>query len=292
MTVQLVDPVWLPAIEKARDAHKYQHGHALVLAGGPGQGGAARLAARAALRVGAGAVTLLCPQAAIVENAARLDAIMLSVCGTSRELATKMADPRVTALCLGPAMGLGSDKAELLGAALSLAEDRAMVLDADALTHLAHAPSLRVAVRANTVLTPHAGEFARLFPKIAAKLAAPPDRGPVYSKLDAVRAAAQQIGCTVLLKGADTVIATPDGQVALHAACYERAAPWLATAGAGDVLAGLICGLLARGFSPFHAACWAAWLHVECARCFGPGLIAEDLPEILPTVLAQLTARV
>jgi ADP-dependent NAD(P)H-hydrate dehydratase / NAD(P)H-hydrate epimerase len=289
---RLVDPAWLPTIGKARDAHKYQHGHALVMAGGPGQGGAARLAARAALRVGAGAVTLLCPQAAMVENAARLDAIMLSVCDRPHDLASKMADPRVTALCLGPAMGLGLDKAELLGAALAMADDTAMVLDADALTHLARDPSLRAAVRVNTILTPHAGEFARLFPKIAAELAAPPNRGPAYSKLDAVRAAAEQIGCTVLLKGADTVIATPDGQVALNAACYDRAVPWLATAGAGDVLAGLICGLLARGFSPFHAACWGAWLHAESAGCFGPGLIAEDLPEMLPRVLAQLNARV
>jgi len=231
----------------------------------------------------------MCPAAALTENAARLDAIMLEACDTARDLTRRLLDRRVSAVCLGPAMGLGPDQTELLGAALEQAgQGRSFVLDADALTLLARVPELRGAVNRNCVLTPHAGEFNRLFPHIASRLDAPAQTGPAYSKLDATRDAAREMGCTVLFKGPDTVIASEDGQVALHAACYERAAPWLATAGAGDVLAGLICGLLARGIAPFHAACWGAWLHVETARVFGPGLIAEDLPDCLPNVLAQL----
>ena len=119
-------------------------------------------------------------------------------------------------------------------------------------------------------------------------MAAPATTGPAYSKVDAAREAAAQAGCVVLLKGPDTVIADPVGACGINAAVYDRAAPWLATAGSGDVLAGFITGLLARGFAPFDAACTAAWLHVECARSFGPGLIAEDLPEELPKVFRRL----
>ncbi len=165
---------------------------------------------------------------------------------------------------------------------------RRVVLDADALSLLAQMPGLFAALHEGCVLTPHGGEFARLFPDLAARLAAPATRGPAYSKVDATRAAAARAGCVVLFKGADTVIAAPDGRCAVNSAQYARAAPWLATAGSGDVLAGFITGLLARGFSPFEAACTAAWLHVECARSFGPGLIAEDLPEELPKVFRAL----
>ena len=135
------------------------------------------------------------------------------------------------------------------------------------------------------VLTPHAGEFKRLFRDISEKLAAPAVKGPAYSKVDATREAAARAGCVVLFKGPDTVIAAPDGRCSINSAYYDRAAPWLATAGSGDVLAGFITGLLARGFNPMQAAEAATWLHVECALSFGPGLIAEDLPEELPRVL-------
>ncbi len=138
------------------------------------------------------------------------------------------------------------------------------------------------------MLTPHGGEFRRLFPDIAEELNAPATRGPAYSKIDATRAAAARAGCVVLFKGANTVIAHPNGRCSVNAAVYERAAPWLATAGSGDVLAGFIAGLLARGFSPLQATQAAAWLHVECALSFGPGLIAEDLPEELPKVFRAL----
>lgn len=269
--------------------HKYSHGHALILSGPSGRGGAARLAARGALRIGAGVVTVGCPPEAIPENAARLDAVMLRGVGDGAALAEVLKDGRLNALCLGPGMGTGTREAGLLAVALQRAEDRrAAVLDADALTVLSHHADLFAALHAGCVLTPHAGEFARLFPDIAARLAEPAISGPAFSKVDATREAAARAGCVVLFKGADTVIADPSGRCAINSAHCDRAAPWLATAGSGDVLAGFITGLLARGFSPFEAACTGAWLHVECARSFGPGLIAEDLEEELPRVFRAL----
>ncbi len=266
--------------------HKYNHGHVLVLAGGPGRGGAARLAARAALRVGAGLVTLGPTPDALGENAARLDAVMLVPVADAPVLARILDDSRLNALCLGP--GLGHERARDL-VPVVLAARRATLLDADALSAYSGTPSaLFDNLHPACVLTPHDGEFAWLFPDLADRLAAPPGDGAAFSRLDAARAAARRAGCTVLLKGPDTVIAAPDGRAMLNAASYERAAPWLATAGAGDVLAGLIAGLLARGLAPVDAAASAAWLHVEAARGFGPGLIAEDLPEALPGVLRGL----
>jgi NAD(P)H-hydrate repair Nnr-like enzyme with NAD(P)H-hydrate dehydratase domain len=178
----------------------------------------------------------------------------------------------------------------------AFAKGRGIVLDADALTLFSATPEKRAALLAETataggcVMTPHDGEFARLFPDLASRLEAEPGGGPAYSRLDAARTAAARAGCVLLLKGPDTVIAGPDGRAAIHAAVRGRAAPWLATAGAGDVLAGLIAGLLARGFRPADACATAAWLHVEAARHVGPGLIAEDLPEALPAVLRALAA--
>jgi ADP-dependent NAD(P)H-hydrate dehydratase / NAD(P)H-hydrate epimerase len=284
---ELVDTA-APSGQLAKEAgHKYSHGHALILGGGAGQGGAARLAARAALRAGAGLVTLACPPAALAENAARLDAILLNSLPDGAALCRTLADPRITALCLGPALGRGVREVGLVNAALETG--RAAVLDADALTLIAQDPALRAALHPRCVLTPHDGEFARLFPQIAARRTGPPDTGaPASSKVDAVRQAAALAGCVVLLKGADTVIAAPDGRCCVHACLRDRAAPWLATAGSGDVLAGLIAGLLARGFSPFTAAETAVWLHAEAALLFGPGLIAEDLPDLLPQVLRRL----
>lgn len=273
---------------RGSDAHKFTHGHALILSGGPGQGGAARLVARAALRIGAGLVTLGCPPEAMAENAARLEAVMLRPLTTLHGV---LADRRITALCLGPGMGTNEAKAGLLAQALGPETARPVVLDADALTLLASHRDLFALLHKDCVLTPHGGEFARLFPDIAAKLAAPATKGLAFSKLDACREAAARAGCVVLFKGADTVIAAPDGRAAIHAATGLRAAPWLATAGSGDVLAGLIAGLMARGFAPFDAACTGAWLHVEAARQFGPGLIAEDLPDQIPAVLRGLLGQ-
>ncbi len=276
-----------PAAALAKGAgHKFDHGHALVLSGGPGRTGAARLAARAALRIGAGLVTLAVPPAAQLEAATHSTAVMLTRVGDAEGLRARLEDRRITALCLGPGLGTGAAQAELVAAAL--ADGRPAVLDADALTLMAQDAGLAQRLHARCVLTPHMGEFARLFPDLAAKLQGAAEAGPAYSALDAARAAAGRCGATLLLKGPATVIAAPDGGAAIHAGVLARAAPWLATAGAGDVLAGLIAGLMARGAAPAQAAELAAWLHVEAARAFGPGLIAEDLPEALPGVLRAL----
>ncbi|HKL44760.1 MAG TPA: NAD(P)H-hydrate dehydratase [Roseovarius sp.] len=275
-------------LTKVGQAHKFTHGHALVLTGGAGRTGAARLAARAALRIGAGLVTLGVPGSAQIEVACQITALMLVRVDGADGLAGVLEDPRINALCLGP--GLGVERArDLVGAALRAGHAPAVVLDADALSAFADGPEvLFEMLHDKCVLTPHAGEFARLFPDLADKLNAPASKGPAWSRLDATRAAAKRAGCVVLLKGADTVIAAPDGRAAVHAAAYERAAPWLATAGAGDVLAGMIAGLLARGYTPMAGARAAAWLHVESARVQGAGLIAEDLPEAIPQVLRDL----
>ena len=272
---------------KTSQNHKYSHGHALVLSGGHGKTGAARLAARGALRIGAGLVTLGSPRSAMYENAAQLTAVMLHQLDGAHGVSELLEDARFNALCLGPGLGRGLDTQAVVIAALKAR--RATVLDADALTRFERDPRVLFdLLHEDCVLTPHGGEFAKLFPDLAARLAAPTETGPAFSKVDATREAAARAGCIVLFKGADTVIATPDGGCAVNSAQYERAAPWLATAGSGDVLAGFIAGLLARGFSAVEAAKLGAWLHVECARAFGPGLISEDLPEQLPAVLRAL----
>ncbi len=287
-TVNLASPDASLLGKRGQD-HKYAHGHALILAGPSGKGGAARLAARGALRIGAGLVTLGCPPDALAENAAQLNAIMLTAVHDADALARILQDERINALCLGPGLGL-ERAAGLLPVALGGGgvQPRPTVLDADALTVISRDPALFGMLHENCVLTPHAGEFARLFPDIAEKLNAPATKGPACSKLDATREAARRAGCVVLFKGADTVIADANGRAVINSAHYDRAAPWLATAGSGDVLAGFIAGLLARGADPMQAAETAAWLHVECARQFGPGLIAEDLPEQLPKVFGAL----
>ncbi len=282
------------ALRKSNDGHKFSYGHALVLSGPAGKTGAARLAARGALRVGAGVVTLACPPDALAENAAQLNAIMLKRVADATALAAVLQDTRINALCLGPALGVSDDQAALIAEALTVRGDRTpygprkIVLDADALTLLSRNAELFGMLHENCVLTPHTGEFVRLFPDIAAKLTEPATKGPAYSKVDATRDAAKRAGCVVLFKGADTVIADASGRAAINSAQNERAAPWLATAGSGDVLAGIITGLLARGFPPMQAAQTGAWLHVECALKFGAGLIAEDIAEQLPKVFSDL----
>ncbi|WP_428543238.1 NAD(P)H-hydrate dehydratase [Profundibacter sp.] len=287
--VRLLEHKYPDSFIKEPYHHKYTHGHSLILSGASGKGGAARLAARGALRIGAGVVSVGCPPDAVAENAAQLNAIMLSAVHDGDALARVLQDERINALCLGPGLGL-KRAAELVPVALGSGgvKPRPTVLDADALTAMAKDPALFDMLHRKCVLTPHAGEFARLFPDIAEKLNTPATKGPAYSKVDATREAAKRAGCVVLFKGADTVIADRDGRASINSAHYERAAPWLATAGSGDVLAGFIAGLLARRFNPMQAAETAAWLHVECALQFGPGLIAEDLPEQLPEVFRKL----
>jgi ADP-dependent NAD(P)H-hydrate dehydratase / NAD(P)H-hydrate epimerase len=262
------------------DGHKYARGHAVAVSGGLSTTGAARLAARGALRAGAGLVTIACPSDALAVVATANLAVMVRPVDGAAALAAFLADRRLNAVVLGPGGGVGGGMRELVLAAL--AGRRAVVLDADALTSFADDPApLAHAIGqrgdARTVLTPHEGEFERLFSKI-------PEVFGGKSKLDRARAAAKYCGAVVLLKGPDTVVAEPDGRAAIN----ENAPPWLATAGAGDVLAGFITGLLAQGMPVFEATCAAAWLHGEAANEFGPGLISEDLPEALPRVYRRL----
>ena len=266
---------------KSGARHKYDYGHVLVLSGDPPRAGAARLAARAALRTGAGAVTLGVPAGGMA-SAQAPDALMRRVIDGAADLSDALDDPRVTALCLGP--GLGLDRAGALVPA-ALAHPRArqrelsMLVDADALTFAAGDPDgLFAAARdRRVVITPHAGEFARIFPALA-----PPRPGNL---LDRVTSAARWAGVTVLHKGQVNIVSDRGDTPALVDA---RDVPWLATAGAGDVLAGIIAGLLARGADPADAAGTGAWLHAAAARGFGPGLIADDLPDQLPAVFREL----
>ncbi len=281
------EPAMIAALRKGEWQHKFDHGHALVLAGGVGRGGAARLAARAGLRVGAGLVTVACPPAALLENAGRLDAVMVRPLRDGAALRRMLEDLRISAICLGPGLGLGARESGLLDTVRDLAQTRdaplSVMLDADALTLLAQDARLCQALPPGCVLTPHRGEFARMFPDLATRLAGDGDGNAAM-----VQDAAARAGAVVLLKGACTLIAAPDGRVAQLDARGATATPWLATAGSGDVLAGVVTGLLARGVPGFDAARWASFLHIEAARSFGPGLIAEDLPEMLPRVFQRL----
>ena len=274
-------------VSRKQAGHKFDYGHALILSGPATKTGAARLAARGALRIGAGLVTIGSPGGALGEHAAQLNAIMLTGINDAVALEEVLKDQRINSLCLGPGMGLTDTTRKMVEVALT--SSRKTVLDADALSLFKDDPrELFEMLHENVVLTPHAGEFSRLFPDIFARLNEISTNGPAYSKVDAARTAAQRAGAVVLFKGADTVIAAPDGRVVVHSAHYERSAPWLATAGAGDVLAGMIAGLMARSYPPAFAAEAAVWLHVECAITFGAGLISEDIPELLPGILGGL----
>jgi hydroxyethylthiazole kinase-like uncharacterized protein yjeF len=252
--------------------HKYARGHALVMSGPVHATGAARLAARGALRVGAGLVSVASPPEAVAVNAAHLTAVMVKPCNGAEGFASLLSDKRFSAAVVGPGCGVGEKTKALALAALATSA----VLDADALTSFQADPkALFGRSTGNAVLTPHAGEFERLFPGLLASS---------ESRIAAVRRAAETAGCTVLLKGPDTAIAEPSGR----AAVATNAPPYLATAGAGDVLSGIIAGLLAQGMDAFEAACAGVWLHGEAANAFGLGLIAEDLPGMLPKVLRKL----
>jgi len=256
------------------EGHKYSRGHCLVVSGPVHATGAARLAARGALRVGAGLVSVASPPEAVAVNAAHLTAIMIKPFNGTAGLSQLLSDKRLNAVVMGPGLGVSPKTHELVVAALS--SGASLVLDADALTSFQDDREfLFRLLHDRCVLTPHAGEFERLFPGLLAQSA---------SKLEAARLAAKRAGCVVLLKGADTVIAAPSGKAAINA----NAPPSLATAGAGDVLAGFAAGLMAQGMAAFDAAAGATWLHGEAATRFGPGLIAEDLPEMLPEVLKSL----
>jgi hydroxyethylthiazole kinase-like uncharacterized protein yjeF len=270
--------LWQAALPRlALAAHKYDRGHTLVASGGATRTGAARLAARAALRVGSGLVTVASPPEALGVNAAQLTAVMVRGCDGADGLAAILRDARFNALVLGPALGVHAMTRTMVVVAIEA--KRALVLDADALTAFEGLASELEGAFAETptVLTPHAGEFARLF-------AGRPDILEPVSKLERTRRAAVHTGAVTVLKGLDTVIAAPDGRAAIN----ENGTPYLATAGSGDVLSGIIAGLMAQGLPAFEAACAGVWIHAEAGAAFGPGLIAEDLPEQIPAILRRL----
>lgn len=259
------------------DGHKYGKGHAVVFGGPMSSTGAARLSATAALRAGAGLVTLASPPDAMLVNASHLTAVMLKKIANTEGIAEFLSDARLNAVLIGPGYGVGDSTCDAVRTLLG--QERAAVLDADALTSFTGQPErlfqMIRATSAPVVLTPHEGEFSRLFPDLAG------------DKLLRARSAAERSGAIVLLKGADTVIAAPDGRAAIN----ENAPPWLATAGSGDVLAGIVAGLLAQGVPGFQAACQATWLHGEAGREAGPGLIAEDLADALRPAIAMLVDK-
>jgi NAD(P)H-hydrate epimerase len=295
--------LWLDAFPRPRlDGHKYSRGHVVVVSGPAESTGAARLGARGALRVGAGLVTVVGNGAATAVNATHLSAVMVKALGSDHAVSEFLADERRNAVLIGPGAGVGAQTAATVLTVLG--SGAAVVLDADALTSFAPdetdepvraagfgfvlrgaepEPTLDglfeaiKARRAPVVLTPHEGEFKRLFGGVTGMDAK-------ASKLERARRAAMVSGAIVILKGPDTVIAAPDGRAAIN----DNAPPWLATAGSGDVLAGFATGLLAQHMPAWEAACAAVWLHGECATAFGPGLIAEDLPEALPAMLRNL----
>ena len=275
------DPdLWLARFPwPTEDGHKHDRGRLYVVSGGVSSTGAARMAGRAGLRIGAGLVTVLSPPAALTVNASQLEAVMVRSFDGPDGL-VRAAD-LASAVVIGPAAGVG-EGTQLNVLALARTE-ATLVLDADALTSFRH-DSVRLfgalslgAPTGKAVMTPHEGEFERLFPGLL----------KAEGRLAAARKAAATAHAVVLLKGAETVIAHPDGRAILN----RHASPFLATAGSGDVLAGLIGGLIAQGMEPFDAAPTAAWLHGEAARRFGPGLIAEDLPDLMPQVLRDLHDR-
>jgi NAD(P)H-hydrate epimerase len=257
----------LPQLKTA--GNKYSRGHALLVGGYPTTG-AARMAARAAARMGAGLTTIAVPERGLDVYAAALTSIMVRPIAGTQDLRRLLDDRRFTAFLIGPGAGIGEETRDHVLAMLGTG--RPVLLDADALTVFAQRPTdLFDAIRGPCVLTPHEGEFARLFDASGDKLAR-------------ARRAARESGAVIVLKGADTVIAAPDGKVIINA----NAPPTLATGGSGDVLSGMILGLLTQGMDAFAAAAAAVWLHGAAAQVFGPGLLAEDLPDLLPGVLRRL----
>jgi hydroxyethylthiazole kinase-like uncharacterized protein yjeF len=254
-----------------RNTHKYARGHAVVVSGPPLRTGASRLAAQAALAVGAGLVTIVGHRDALAEHAAHVTAIMLR----EQDEGFSAIDERVRSVAIGPGAGVRDDLVEDIAALLL--RSIPVVLDADALNVFEAKPEMLFAMlHAASLLTPHEGEFARLFPDFS-----------LSERKAATRRAAERAGATVLLKGPETIIASPDSRTATN----RHSAPWLATAGSGDVLAGLICGLLAQGTPPFEAACIAAWLHGDIGVRGGPGLTADSMLAHLPLVLGGCLAE-
>lgn len=265
---------WVDAIPLLQSAgNKYQRGHALISGGYP-QTGASRLAARAAARVGAGLITIAVPDHALPIYATALISIMVHPLLAHEDFNHLLDDPRFSAVLIGPGSGVSEQtRARVLA---MLGSGRPIVLDADALTSFAGNPAeLEWEITGPCIITPHEGEFRRLF-------------AATGDKVTRARAAARVSGAIVVLKGRDTVIASPDGRAIIN----SNAPPTLATAGSGDVLSGLILGLLAQGMEPYLAAAAGVWMHGAAATAFGSGLMAEDLPDLVPGVSDRLSRPV
>jgi hydroxyethylthiazole kinase-like uncharacterized protein yjeF len=265
------DPgLWISGLPRPHDGgNKYTRGAALISGGYPVTG-AARMAARAAARAGAGLTMIAVPEIALAIYAAALTSIMVHPLAAPSDFGQLLADGRFSAFLIGP--GAGTGEATRARALAMLATGRPTLLDADAITAFQDDPaSLDRAIVGPCVMTPHDGEFRRLF-------------DPSGDKLTRTRAAARRSGAVIVLKGSDTVIAAPDSRAIINA----NAPATLATAGSGDVLGGIVLGLLAQGMDPFLAAAAAVWMHGAAATAFGPGLMAEDLPDLLPGVLGRL----
>ncbi len=257
----------------ASNCHKYNRGHAVVVSGDMIHTGASRLAAKAALRVGAGLVSVSSPADALSTHAAHLTSVMIRRRG---EIISDLEDDRLNAWCIGPAAGV--DVSTRKNVLEIIKADKKVVLDADAITVFSEGPlelfeAINANIKSQCVLTPHAGEFAKLFPYLY-KL----------DKITATQNAAKLAGAVMIYKGPDTVIASPNGKIVIS----TNGPPTLATAGSGDVLSGLVTGLLAQDMPIFEAACAATWVHGECANQLGRGLISEDLIEKIPRILLQL----
>jgi ADP-dependent NAD(P)H-hydrate dehydratase / NAD(P)H-hydrate epimerase len=280
-TFENIPLLWRESFPVPRhQGQKYDRGHAVVVSGPSWSTGAARLAARGALRAGAGLVTIASPGGALAVNATTSLAVMVRPVDDAAELTVFLGDGRLNAVAIGPGLGVNEGTSELVLAAL--AGERGVVLDADAITSFAKTPqrlaeALKSRPGGRAIMTPHGGEFSRYFGALD-------PRTQSGSKLEKTRLAAAMTGAVVLLKGADTVVAAPDGRASIA----ENAPAFLATAGAGDVLTGIATGLLAQHMPAFEAASAAVWLHGEAANAFGPGLISEDLPEMLPRVYRAL----
>jgi len=253
-------------------SNKYSRGHALIVGGGISTTGAARLAAYGALRVGAGLVSIACDDTSLPVYAASLMSIMTKPCNDLRMLDSLLDDERITSVLIGPGCGVNEYTRERT--LQILAHKRPCVIDADAISAFERSPKILFnALHPQAVLTPHEGEFKRVFTMKKTREASAAN-------------AAKESGAIVLLKGHDTLIATPDGKLSVN----EKASPWLATAGSGDVLAGIITGLLAQGMAAYDAARTGAWIHSKAAEIFGPGLISEDLPDMIPAIREGLEA--
>jgi len=272
--------LWLKYYPRLKlTGHKYDRGHAVIVSGEMERTGAARLGARAALRMGAGVVSLASSKSAFYINAAQLTSVMIDAFDGADELSELLSDERTSAVMIGPGAGVSEETQQNVVAVLS--SHAAAVIDADGLTSFEDDPSAlfeQIKYRESpAILTPHEGEFARIFPDLMDE----------SSKLERARAAAEMSGAVIVLKGADTVIAAPNGVAGL----VENAPAWLATAGTGDVLAGIITGLLAQGMDALDAAMAGVWIHGETARHIGAGMISEDMADTLPVILRRLDER-